>query len=271
MLSSTTMRRLGMRATVPRLAAKLVPANQPMEGDLGWFTRDPLGREPAQKASPSINQLVNEKVFVQVAENLAQQKAALENNSSSSPSNTPNPNLNKVNLSADLLNAAKARHETILKEAKVYTHDGQEMSEGTSSQYVQQLDLSAMPEIPGVSKEELAHKMLEFQKIKAQQSAMHLSGEAQKNLRLNQIESMRLALQPQQFKEFMARMDKAALESEAELEKMRTMTPQELFNYQHQKARKKAIWQWVNLFFYWTMAAGGSFMMYYIMYEHFAI
>ena len=267
-----------LRRSAPLLSARAVPGDQPSPHDTTWFTRNTHVGAP--KAPPSVGQMAAESALDDVARDLGRQKRKIDIEDSikrnSASSSTSSSTFTKVNLTDDYRVAAEAERDTVVGEkgTTITAADGTTVDVGSAEAaeaYVKRLDLSHMPAIPGMAPEELAMKLLEFEKKRAQQVAQHLSGEAEHNRRINEIEAMRMSMSPRDFKEFMETMEKEQEASEAELEKMRGMTPQQLFAYQKQKAVVSPFWRFMDFCTYWGMATGGTFMMYYIMFKHFAL
>lgn len=125
------------------------------------------------------------------------------------------------------------------------------------------VDLSAIPStIPGVSREELAEKLKAMQNIHQQK----LSRQHEINFP-RQIDTMRRAMPPAQFREFLESVEKKEAESLAEQEKMANMTPMQLFRYQQKKKRRENIAQWLNVFWLAFMVVSStSLLLYFLIY-----
>ncbi|PBJ69589.1 hypothetical protein BCY84_19682 [Trypanosoma cruzi cruzi] len=115
--------------------------------------------------------------------------------------------------------------------------------------------------IPGVSREELAERLERYQRElsykAAQASARELADE---------IETMRRALPPEQFRQFLQDVDAMAEKNEKEIARLSAMSPQQLYRY-HQRQRRRmrlqAIWKSVVLL---VSIFGAVFFLFFLMF-----
>lgn len=123
------------------------------------------------------------------------------------------------------------------------------------------VNLDALPNtIPGVSREELAERLRKMAEIQQQKAET-----AHRDSLAKHIDTMRRAMPPDQFKEFLKSIEeKEALDME-ESEKMSSMTPLELYRYQRRKAQKENIRQWLNVLSVVAAFFGGIYVLFYFL------
>jgi hypothetical protein len=127
------------------------------------------------------------------------------------------------------------------------------------------VDLSALPStIPGVSREELAERLRKMESMQRQQTMS-----AHRDSIAKQIDTMRRAMPPKQFKEFLRGLEEKEAKSMDEAEKVSHMTPTELYRYQLKKQRNQNILQWINLLALCAAFVLGIYFLFYFLIFHF--
>mmetsp|Transcript_11976 Transcript_11976/g.13782 ORF Transcript_11976/g.13782 Transcript_11976/m.13782 type:complete len:175 (+) Transcript_11976:52-576(+) len=124
-----------------------------------------------------------------------------------------------------------------------------------------EVNLDAIPNtIPGISREELAERVRKMAEIHQQKA-----DSAHRDSLAKHIDTMRRAMPPDQFKEFLRSIEeKEALNAE-EAEKMSSMTPLELYRYQRRKAQRENLRQWLNVIYLVSAFFGGIFFLFYFL------
>lgn len=127
------------------------------------------------------------------------------------------------------------------------------------------VNLESLPNtIPGVSREELAERLQKMGSFQRQQVV-----NSHRESISRQIDTMRRAMPPTEFKEFLRKLEeKEALEMD-EAEKMDQMTPTQLYRYQLKKARNENIKQWINVIALGAVFVLGIYFMFYFLLFHF--
>lgn len=127
----------------------------------------------------------------------------------------------------------------------------------------------SLPNLPGISAEELADKLRQFEVHRQRESEN--TANVERSRRLKEIDQMRRSLPPKKFKEFMEDLEKMDLKNEAEMEKVAAMSPQELLRYQTNKRWWHNFWTNLNFFFVVFCALGGFLVFYYLLIEFFVV
>ncbi|RNF15185.1 uncharacterized protein Tco025E_05634 [Trypanosoma conorhini] len=100
------------------------------------------------------------------------------------------------------------------------------------------VDPKQLPDtIPGVSREELAERLDQYQQKLSYKAAQLTSREL-----ANEIEMMRRALPPDQFQQFLHDVDSMTAKNELEMARLSAMSPQQLYRY-HQRQRRRQRFQ----------------------------
>jgi hypothetical protein len=127
------------------------------------------------------------------------------------------------------------------------------------------INLEALPNtIPGVSREELAEKLNKMGSLQRQQTT-----NAHRDSIARQIDTMRRAMPPDQFKEFLSKLESKEALAMDEAEKMNEMSPTELYRYQLKRQRNNNIKQWINVIMLVGAFVFGIFFMFYFLLFHF--
>lgn len=123
------------------------------------------------------------------------------------------------------------------------------------------VNMNAIPNtIPGVSREELAKRLAQMESLQKQKAhEAHVDNVAK------EIDNMRRAMPPQQFKEFLENLEKKEAETAEEAEKVGKMSPTELYRYQLKKERREKRTQLINLIFLMTMFFGAIYIIFYFL------
>lgn len=127
------------------------------------------------------------------------------------------------------------------------------------------INLDSLPNtIPGVSREELAEKLQKMGAAHRQKT----TDKHRENI-ARQIDTMRRAMPPAEFKEFLRQLEAKEALAMDEAEKVDSMTPAELYRYQLKRQRNQNLWQWVYVIMLGGAFVMGIFFMFYFLLFHF--
>lgn len=127
------------------------------------------------------------------------------------------------------------------------------------------ININALPNtIPGVSREELAEKLRKMETIQRQKTV-----DAHRESISKQIDTMRRAMPPKEFKEFLRTLEEREAKAMDEAELIGHMTPMQLYRYQLKKQRNENIKQWLNLVALVAVFLFGIYFLFYFLLFHF--
>ena len=232
-----TARYGGMFATTPvRLEAKMRKVDPHLDGEKTWFGADKAGKAEARFSMAVMKELANKL-------NKSSPVAAPTNASDAGDDDAARRSADSAaNMAVSLEDHTTAAHST------------------TSS---------ALPNLPGISQEELLEKVREFEMVRKQDSQQ--TANVERSRRLKEIDQMRRSLPPQKFKEFMADLERVDTQNQAEMDKMASMSPHELFRYQRNKRWWNQLWVNINFAFLMFCSVGTFFIFYYLLIEFFVV